>query len=105
LALPRPAGVIGGVKKVFLEAFEFVDAGEYFSDGVALTNVCGGLSVEGRTPHMRQSVPARGVDPPLSCDEVKVDFMFEMGMEVAWGEECCIVSCGGVRPLMFAQAY
>jgi hypothetical protein len=31
--LPRPAGVIGGVEEVFAEAFEFVDAGEYFSEG------------------------------------------------------------------------
>jgi hypothetical protein len=42
------------------ETFEFVDAGEYVSDGVAHTNMCGGLSV--KAAHAAE-VPARGVDP------------------------------------------
>jgi hypothetical protein len=32
-------------------------------------------------------VPARGVDHPLSGDEGTVDHVFEIGVEVAWGEE------------------
>jgi hypothetical protein len=83
------------------EAFEYVDAGEYCSDNVALANVCVGFSVE--AAHAAE-VPARGVDPLLSCDEGTVDYAFEMGVEVAWDQECCILSRGDVRPLMFAQA-
>jgi hypothetical protein len=72
------------------------------ADGVALTNVCRGLSV--KTAHAAE-VPTRGVDPPLLCDEGTVDYVFGMGVgvEVPWGEECCVVSCGDVRPLMLLR--
>jgi hypothetical protein len=102
--LPRPARVVGGVNEVLAEALEFVNASEYFSDNVALADVCGGLACEDRTCGRGARTPARGVHAPLTGDECTMDCVLEMGMEVAWGEERCVVSCSDVCPLVFPQA-
>jgi hypothetical protein len=56
-----------------------------------------------KTAHAAE-MPARGVNPPLTGNECTMDFVFEMGMEVAWGEERCVVSGSIVCPLVFPQA-
>jgi hypothetical protein len=53
-------------------------------------------------PHMRHIKSARGADPPFAREEGSMYDVFEMRVEVAWGEKCGGVSRGNLCPFVVA---